>query len=574
MLLRRRLSFAPLLIASAAGSYAQTALAAAELAAGAPADTFDIDSSFITGLTAVTGLRFLPDGRLLVMEKAGNLKIWSNGTVTTVPPLSSDCATTFCVDDSSEKGLLGVIAHPDFANNKRIIVYYSPTNTPIERRNRVSSFVLDGGAIAAASENIIVDDIEGPRNHDGGGLSLDRQGMLYVGTGDTGCNANIPLNDGPDPDDLPDSLHPNLISTAFNTVNGKVLRVDPNGTAPNSAPADNPFVSATANASGLAPGGHDDCAGGELSTLQNEYAARREIYATGFRNAFRLWVDPATDLVWVGDVGEGLFEEVNIVEKGKHYGWPFIEGPVDDVFPRGWPLSKCSELSPSPGNCVPPAYICSHGSPTAEVDGGCASITGGLIADSCTFPTSFRGKYFFGDNDKEGRVRTLDVNPDRRGFASTISQAFLSLDEQQGVVEITDGPDGALYVAALVYPSGDGPFPATSYVVRVSPKVPANDPNCKPPGSGGSGGAGGAAGAPGGSGAGVGGSGLGGQGGVRAGASGASGSNGGGGNPADPNDDDDGCGCRAVGGGTSSAGYALILGLGVSAALRRRRGKR
>ncbi|HEU4410390.1 MAG TPA: PQQ-dependent sugar dehydrogenase [Polyangiaceae bacterium] len=556
---RRRFPLTPFLLALAASGYVQTARAVVTLAPGAPADTFDVDSAYITGLVAATGLRFLPDGRLLITEKGGDLKVWANSTLTTVPPTSSACATTFCVDAESEKGLLGVVAHPDYAQNKRIIVYWSVAASTDDKRNRVSSFVLDGTTIDAKSEVILVDNIEGPGNHDGGGLTVGPDKMLYVGTGDTGCNENIPL-DGPDADTVPDRFHRNLLGTALNSANGKVLRVDPNKEFPNSAPPDNPLVGAT-NVSGV-PIDPPTC--NDQGGLQNTYDARPEIYATGFRNVWRLWADPATGLIWAGDVGEKQYEEINIVEKGKHYGWPFIEGPVN---PAGWPLSQCSTLSPSPGDCVPPAYMCSHFLNVPGIDNECISITGGQIVDSCAFPTSFRGKYFFGDNDKEGKVWSIDVTEDRRGFAATQAQEFLRVGDEEGVTELTEGPDGALYVVVLGY---EGP----SSVARVTPKQPANEPGCMPPGMAGSGGSGpggsgGGGGAPGTGGSGQGG--QGGQGGLGAGGAGAAGA---GGNPADGgDDDDDGCGCRTAG-GDRSASFALLLGAGVAAALLRRKARR
>lgn len=540
-----------------------------DLASGEPADTFDVEEEFVAGLTNVTGIRFLPDGRLLILEQGGALKVRAtDGAITT--------AYTFPVVPTTaneERGLLGAVAHPDFATNKRVIVYWSRSNAPEvggsnADRHRVASYVLgDDNQLDFGSENILVDRLEGPANHDGGALDVGPDRMLYVGTGDTGCNGQRAED--------PNTYHGNLLGTAMNSANGKVLRVDPNKTSPGSSPADNPFVGAT-NVSGVK---QDSPVCDDQDGLENIYDARPEIYAVGFRNAFRIWVDPATGLVWVGDVGDETFEEIDIVEKGKHYGWPLIEGPgrVELRGPQGmqmpvridWPESKCNDVVPVGQDCTGPAYVCKHDGSASAVggtfDGGCKSITGGPIVDSCKFPTSFRGKYFFGDN-AFGNIWTLNVNADRRGLDPASRADFIQVNG--GPVEIIEGPDGALYYAVRT----SGP----SRIARVFPKTPANDPNCMRPGPGGSGsgGGGGAGGGAGAGGSGTGGSGTGGSGtggagvgGAGAGAAGAAG----GGNGADGGDDDDGCGCRTAGGAMSIGPWFGAFALAAAALLRRGR---
>jgi glucose/arabinose dehydrogenase len=521
-----------------------------DLASGAPADTFDVEDAYVEGLTNVTGIRFLPDGRLLITEQGGALKVRAaDGAIKT--------AYTFSVvptGANEERGLLGVVAHPDFATNKRIIAYWSRSDeaggTNVDR-HRVASYVLnDDNTLDFDSENILVEGLEGPDNHDGGALDIGPDRMLYVGTGDTGCNGlrATELNE----------YHGNLLGTAMNSANGKILRVDPNKTYPNSAPADNPFVGRT-NVSGV-PIDAPTC--DDQDGWQNTYKVRDEIFAAGFRNAFRLWVDPATNLVWVGDVGDETFEEVDIVEKGQHHGWPLIEGPGRSV---DWPVTKCSEVVPVGQNCTPPAYACRHGeTDQGGVQAGCKSITGGLIVDSCKFPTAFRGtKYFFADN-AVGNIWTLDITPGRRGVVPTSRQDFIQVNG--GPVELTEGPDGALYYAVRT----SGP----SRIARVFPKTPANDPNCVRPGPG----TGGGAGAGGTSGAGQGGGPTAGRAGSPAG--GAAGSAGapnagqggasGTGNGAD-GDDDDGCGCRVVGPAGSATPWLVALAASVAGLLRRGR---
>src|SRR3970282_2174488 len=133
--------------------------------------------------------------------------------------------------------------------------------------------------------------------------------------------------------------------------------------------------------------------GDDVTTLPPA-AAREDIWAWGFRNPWRFWFDGETGNLWVGDVGEVTFEEIDVIPQtggGKHYGWPWREGG------EGHPVAKCQDIQPS-GACLDPAYYCRHGGDQGGIDGNCESITGGVIVDSCQFPASFRGKYFFGDN--------------------------------------------------------------------------------------------------------------------------------------------------------------------------------
>lgn len=487
----------------AAGVLYSSLAAADTLTAGDPDNTFNLDDTFVTNLGAVTSLRFLPDGRMLIAEKAGDLSIrQTDGTITLVH--------SFTVDSSSEKGLLGLAVDPNFSQTNRIFVYYSggPSDA---NKHRVSSFVLNGDTLDQNSESVLVENIEGPANHDGGGLTIHGD-YLYIGTGDTGCNQSIPT---------PPALHGNLLATSFNSANGKLLRVHLDGTIP----ADNPYANAS-NVSGInLPFSDVHCPGansGQILTTSDN--ARPELYAVGFRNAFRIWADPMTGFVWVGDVGEVQWEEIDVVTApGGHYGWPFIEGPLDP----GWGNSKCSELSPNPGDCKPPVYACHHGGPSTlngvMYDGDCQSITGGIIVDDCQFPIPYRGRYFFADN-VTAHVWTLDVNAERNGFIDGTRQEFAMGDGY--ITDIVSGPDGAIYLSVFGNSGG--------HITRVSPKVPAVDPTCGMGGTGGVGGSGGSGGAAGSAGSGAGG-----------GAGGAAGSPGGSGGSA---------GSGASGGSAGAAG--------------------
>lgn len=523
------------------------------LADGAPFETFDVDDAFVTGVGLVTAFRFLPDGRMLIAAKDGDVRIRSTtGTLS--------IAATLTVDSGSERGVLGIAVDPHFTTNQRIFIYYSG-GPSVANRHRVSSFTMTGDTIDLASEQVLVENLEGPANHDGGALSIHDH-YLFVGTGDTGCNQTTPQAP---------ALHRNLLSTSFNSANGKVLRIDIDGPT---IPADNPYVGAT-NVSGIplpysaihTDGDHCPAGSSGVLSLTGD-AARPEIYALGFRNAFRVWADPKTGYVWVGDVGEVEYEEIDVVKSpGGHYGWPFIEGP--ERF--GWTDDQCATLSPNPGNCISPVYSCHHDAPATldgvTYDGDCKSITGGLIVDSCTFPESFRGQYFFGDNALP-HLWTLAVNTGRDGFTGA-RQDFATIDGT--LTELVEGPDGALYFSIIS---------DTPHITRISPKTPAG-PAC-PPGSGGSGGAGGAGGSAGSSGA-AGSSGSAGtsQGGsagssgsagasAAGGTSGTSGAAGAGSSAAPASSSDDGS-CSTAPGGTGSGWWlGLLAAAGLVTRSRRR----
>jgi glucose/arabinose dehydrogenase len=248
--------------------------------------------------------------------------------------------------------------------------------------------------------------LEGPANHDGGGMVI-YNGQLYVGVGDTGSNASPPTN---------------KYASCLNKGNGKVLRINLNG----SLPSNNPLASLTSVTACTSP-----------TSSWSAAAPDARIFAWGFRNPFRIWVDPFTGLLWVGDVGEVTQEEISVGGGDQHYGYPFVEGSKvwGDVDGK-----NCSSMVPS-RSCTAPAYSYGRSVGTA--------VTGGLILDRCGWPEVFGGThYIFGDSSG-GWIRVLPVNDARTGFASTTAVLFANYSSP---VSFRTGPDGALYV--VLYGSG------------------------------------------------------------------------------------------------------------------------
>jgi glucose/arabinose dehydrogenase len=388
------------------------------LASGGPATNFTL-SVFVSGAPQITDFRFLPDGRVVFIQKTGEVMVrLTNGAIVQ--------AGSFPVDTDSEMGLLGVEPHPQFGqgSNRTLFFYYSrsdATGGTDDNRHRVVSITLaDNNTLTANTETILLQGLVGPANHDGGGLAIGPDGKLYVSVGDIGCDSGVP----------PGGTITNYTATCLTTANGKILRINIDG----SIPSDNPLVSS------VVPACNPTSCNSNPVPISYTGVPRTEIWAWGFRNPFRFSFDSVTGNLWVGDVGEVTYEEVNLVTKGQHYGWPYREGAF------GYPASMCATVGPRDGgaDCVDPKYFCLHGAASGGIDGDCQAITGGTFLDSPSWPVAFRGLYYFGDN-VNGNVWTLTPNATRDGFVTNPRAAFGSGFGTP--VRFIVGPDGNLYVA-------------------------------------------------------------------------------------------------------------------------------
>jgi glucose/arabinose dehydrogenase len=412
-----------------------------------PAASFTLEETFVTVTGPITDFRWLPDERLVIVTKTGNVLVRpsAGGALVT--------AGGFSVDVESEKGLLGVAVHPSFGSNGQLFFYYSASDaaggTDADRQ-RVVMRTLGADNLLSARETVLLAGLRGPANHDGGALDIGPDGLLYVGVGDTGCNSGTV----PEPPYTPTNFYGTCLADdpqQHGGGNGKILRIGLDG----SIPQTNPLVAATnVTACGAS-------CGVPISTGMIG-APRGELFAWGFRNPFRLWVDPITNAVWVGDVGEVSYEEVTIVQPGRHHGWPWREGA------KGHPLTKCRDVRIGTGaggepifdgDCVDPAYYCRHANPALDpaVDPGCSSIIGGQIVDSCSWPAAFRGNYVFGDSSS-GAVWLLTPTA-ARDAVTGVREDFATITGTP--VAFHTGPDGALYVAVL-----------GGRIVRIAPTSP------------------------------------------------------------------------------------------------------
>ena len=419
-------------------------------------DRIDVDPTYVTNATGATDIAWAADGRAVITQKNGTIVVrQTNGSQM---PRSGVFAG---VSMSAEQGLLGVVADPTAANT---FYFYVSNGSDTGDRHRVmkavlaadNSFAVDATPVIAASRNL-GPGIEGPANHNGGGLSI-YQNRLYVGVGDTGANATPPNN---------------LYSSCLNRPNGKILRVNLDGTIPTDNPLNN-----VAMVTSCGTDGRRMQAWGS-TVAWTTAAPDRRVYAWGFRNPWRFWVDPTSGRMWVGDVGETTREEISVGTGDSHFGYPFFEGNQDWSMASGGGLrlQKSCNTDFLPGRPCTPAV---HDYPRTGTGGG-TCVTGGLIPDGCGWSTALGGTmYLFADYNADW-IHGLTVTNRMMGTASSTATNLGSFSNS-GPVSFRMGPDESLYV---VMNQGNA-------VYRFTPR---DRTGCMG-GMGGMGGAGGAGGAP------------------------------------------------------------------------------
>lgn len=278
------------------------------------------DTVVAGGLTNPTAMDLAPDGRIFVAEQGGKLRVIKNGQLLTTAFVS------LTVNSSGERGLLGVTFDPNFATNQFVYVYYTTSTSPIH--NRVSRFTANGDVAVNGSEVPILDleNLSTATNHNGGAIHFGPDGKLYVAVGENANGAN---------------------SQDLGTRLGKMLRINSDGTIPN----DNPFIGTA--------------------------GANPAIWALGLRNPFTFAFQNGTGRMFINDVGQNTWEEIDDGIAGGNYGWPSQEG-----------------ITGNP-NFRDPLFAYPH---TGPLPSGIA-ITGGAFYNPTTakFPAPFVGDYFFAD---------------------------------------------------------------------------------------------------------------------------------------------------------------------------------
>ena len=335
---------------------ASTAAAAATVPPG-------LADELVANVDAPSAFGFTPDGRILVATLPGVVRVIKDGAVLARPAL--DLSAVVCTE--RERGLLGLAVDPQFATNRFVYLYYTfakqgtcEIHNPTNPVNRVSRFKLGlNNRIDPASERVLIDDMPSYNaNHNAGALEFGLDETLFVTVGDGGCDyagdsGCAKLNDA---------------SRDQNILLGKVLRI----TRAGRIPADNPYQGA----------GTVRCAlSGGRTTSGNRC---RETYASGFRNPFRLAVDPATGMLFVNDVGQAVWEEVDDVVAGGDYGWNIREGFCA--------TGSTTDCGPPPAGLTNPI----HAYPHAD---GCNAITAGAFVPPGAWGGGgvYDGDYLFSD---------------------------------------------------------------------------------------------------------------------------------------------------------------------------------
>jgi uncharacterized repeat protein (TIGR03806 family) len=371
--------------------------------------------------------------RLFVVEKPGRIVV-VQGLDSATPTRSVYLDISGPVIDSGEEGLLALAFHPDYATNGHFYVWYTLNTTTTAgsgRHDRLSRFTVsasDPDRAESASEQPLLTQRDEASNHNGGDLHFGPDGYLYLSTGDEG-GSNDAFQNG------------QRIDRDFFSA---ILRLDvdlrPGSLVPNphpavhtgtySVPPDNPFVGATSfNGASIAPP-----------------AVRTEFWAIGLRNPWRFSFDRDTGALWIADVGQNRWEEVNrVVSAGHNFGWPFREGAHPG--PRANP--------PTATVFTDPVHEYSHGLGN--------SITGGFVYRGAAFSQLY-GRYLFADYGS-GRIWSLRHDGTASAEATQLAVdggiVGFGLDPSTGDVLLADIQEGA--IKRLVYDatSTGTSFPAT-----------------------------------------------------------------------------------------------------------------
>lgn len=351
---------------------------------GAPADAKIALRLKASGLDQPVFITSARDGtgRLFIVEQTGRIKILKNGVIRSTPFLS----LAGIVSTGFEQGLLGLAFHPNYKTNRKLYVHFTNRDgDSVIREYRASA--TNKNVVATSTKRKILKVSQPYANHNGGMLAFGPDGFLYVGLGDGGSAGD-----------------PGNRAQRLDTLLGKILRIDVNGTSGSRnyrTPSTNPFVGV--------PG-------------------RNEIWQYGLRNPWRFSFDRATGNLWIGDVGQGSWEEVDRAVRtasgagrGINWGWRVLEGM--HCFN---PSSGCD----TSGKTMPLTEY-GHGS-------GRCSVTGGYVYRGSAVP-ALRGGYVFADYCS-GEIWVVAAG------AAAPAAATLLLDTNLRITSFGENASGELFV--------------------------------------------------------------------------------------------------------------------------------
>ncbi len=335
--------------------------------------------------------------RWYVVQKTGAVRVFDNqpDVATTRQFISITSQLNYDPNSSQdERGLLGMAFHPDFPTDPRVWLFYTATHPTLGLVDRVSQFrSTDGGDTLDPASELALFDVDDPAgNHNGGNIAFGPDGFLYIGIGDGG-NSN-------------DSFGTIGNGQNLRTLLGKMLRIDvsaSDATTTYTIPPSNPYA-----------------ANPRCNVNGNGGANCPEIFAYGFRNPWRWSFDQGSGQLWLGDVGQGTLEEVDLVTLGGNYGWRCFEG-----------------ANPFNANCGPNAA--SSIAPVAQYGRSLGfSITGGVVYRGSSIP-NLAGRYVFGDFGS-GRIWHI-----ARDTSPTLTLGA-TLDSNLSISSFGQDADGEVYV--------------------------------------------------------------------------------------------------------------------------------
>ena len=388
--------------------------AAERLGEAAPGPSFPSgfqDQVVASGFNLPTGFANLPDGRVLVAEKSGVVRVIKNGQVLGTPfiDISSQVNTYW------DRGMVGIAADPNFATNGFVYLYFVYENnasdyegTKTARLIRVtatgdtaspaSQIVVLGSVVGSSCNNFVIGADCLPADapgHSTGDIEFASDGTMFVSAGDGAYWGTVNQ----------DALR----SQNLDLLAGKLLHVTTLG----KGLAANPFWTGNADAN------------------------RSKVYAYGLRNAYRGTVRPGSNVPYFGDVGDSAREEVNAVAPGSNLGWPCWEGTAKNAYQT---QQTCVDLYALGNSAVRfPLVEYAH-------DGQGAAVTGGPFYTGTAFPSTYQGAYFYADYVR-GWIRYLRVDASDNltagptDFSTTVSAP----------VDLEEGADGSLYYLSI-YP--------------------------------------------------------------------------------------------------------------------------
>ena len=317
-----------------------TPLTEEEATAAMPKLKQNVDLQLVEdGFVSPIGVVPIPDnsGRMVVIDQIGRLWVLdASGNKMATPFIDLTSRMVTLSPGFDERGLLGVAFHPNYASNGRLFIYYNAPPraggpTPTTTWNNLARFSefhisADPNVVDINSERNFLQIDDPQLNHNGGTMVFGPDGYLYISIGDGGGANDI--NAGHVDDWYATNAGGNGQDVEANLW-GSVLRLDMDGEMPYAIPPDNPFVGKT---------GHD------------------EIYAYGFRNPYRMSFDMGgSHRLFLGDAGQVLYEEVDVVEKGQNYGWNVKEGThCFSAATPGTSLSECPTMDPFGNRLIDP----------------------------------------------------------------------------------------------------------------------------------------------------------------------------------------------------------------------------